>query len=224
MHYSFRSVLTSLLLVFAMASSSYAQDDSAVFSVAYIEVKPSLTEQAVSLLQAHTEKSRAQDGNLRFQLLQRIGRPNHFAILDAWESRQLQDEHAVATSAFRNELDAMLYSPYDERKSIPALGTSASGNDGDIYVLTHVDFAPRGLEKGMAAVGSLVAASRQEPGAEDIGLIVQDNRQNHMTLFEVWSSKAAHEAHVTSEHAMQAREQMQALIGALYDERLYQRL
>ncbi len=224
MHYSFRSVLTSLLLVFAMASSSYAQDDSAVISVAYIEVKPSLTEQAVGLLQAHAENSRAHDGNLRFQVLQRIGRPNHFAILDAWVSRELQAGNAAATEEFRDALDAMLYSPYDERKSIPALGTSASGNDGDIYVLTHIDFAPRGLEKGMEAVASLVAASRQESGAEDIGLIVQDNRQNHMTLFEVWSSKAVHEAHVTSQHAMQARDQMQALIGALYDERLYRRL
>lgn len=224
MRYSFRSVITSLLLAFTLTQFSYAQDDTPVFAVAYIEVKPSLTEQAAGLLKGHAEESRAQNGNLRFQVLQRIGRPNHFAILDAWESRQQQDEHATATRAFRNELDAMLYSPYDERRSTPAYGTSAMGHDGDVYVLTHVDFSPRNLEAGLVSIEALITDSRQEAGAKDFGVIVQDGRQNHMTLFEVWSSTAAHNAHVTSEHAMRARDQMQALMGALYDERIYRRL
>jgi len=224
MRRSYPSVFAFLLTALAMTQLASAQSGSPAFSVAYIEVKPSLTEQAMSLLKAHAEESRAQDGNLRFQLLQRTGRPNHFAILEAWQNRQLQDERAAATIAFRDELDAMLYSPYDERKSTPAFGTSATGKDGEIYALTHVDFAPRGLEQGLDAVEALITASRQEKGAKEVGLIVQDGRQNHMTLFEVWSSVAAHEAHISSAHAMHARNQMQALIGALYDERLYRRL
>ncbi len=223
MPYSFRSVFTLLILAFAMTQFSYAQDDSPVFAVAYIEVTPSSTEQAMSLLKAHAEESRAQDGNLRFQVLRRIGRPNHFAILDAWESNQLQDEHAAATKGFRDELDAMLYSPYDERRSTPTLGTLAAGDDGEVYVLTHVDIAPRGVEQGLEVLEALITASRQEAGAKDIGLIVQDNRQNHMTLFEVWSNAATHEAHITSAHAMRARDELQARIGSLYDERLYRR-
>ena len=221
---SFQSVLTFLFVAIVMAPVASAQDDDAVFSVAYIEVNPAMTEQAVKLLKEHAEDSRAQDGNLRFQLLQRTGRPSHFAILDAWESRQYQDEHASATKAFRDELEAMLYSPYDERRSTPAFATSASGDEGDIYALTHVDFAPRGLEQGLDAVEALITASRQEVGAVEIGLIVQDGRQNHMTLFEVWSSADAHAAHIMAEHTMHARGEMQSLIGALYDERLYHRL
>ena len=226
MHLSLRSVFTFSLLAFAMAQFSYAQNDAAVFAVAYIEVKPSLTEKARGLLKAHAEESGAQDGNLRFRILQRIGRPNHFAILNAWESRQRQDGHAAAdaTQAFRDQLGALLYSPYDERMSTPILGTSATGDDGEIYVLTHVDIAPRGVEQGLELIEALITASRQEPGAIDIGLIVQDNRQNHMTLFEVWSDPASHEAHVSSAHAMHARNKLQALIGSLYDERLYRRL
>ena len=99
----FRSGLAFLFLATAMIPIACAQDESPAFSVAYIEVKPSMTEQAVALLTAHAESSRAQDGNLRFQLLQRIGRSNHFAILDAWESRAHQDDpaHFVATTARR---------------------------------------------------------------------------------------------------------------------------
>lgn len=226
MHYSLRSVFTFLLLALATTQIGYAQNDSPVFAVAYIEVKPSLTEQARNLLQAHATESRVQDGNIRFQILQRIGRPNHFAILDAWEGRQRRHDHATAAStrAFRDNLGAMLYSPYDERMSTPALGTSASGDDGEIYVLTHVDIAPRGVEQGLELIEALITASRQEPGAVDIGLIVQDSRQNHMALFEVWSSATAHEAHISSSHAMRFRQEMQPRIGSLYDERLYQRL
>jgi quinol monooxygenase YgiN len=183
-----------------------------------------MTEQAMELLKEHARNSRAQDGNLRFQLLQRTGRPNHFAILDAWESRQHQDEHTAASKAFQLELGKMLYSPYDERKSFPTMGTSATGSDGEVYVLTHVDFAPPSLEKGLGVVESLIAASRQEAGASEVGLIVQESRKNHMTLFEVWSSVAAHETHTMSDHTMRARGDLQALIGALYDERLYRRL
>ena len=61
MRYSFRSVFTLLMLAFAMTQFSYAQNDSPVFSVAYIEVTPASTEQAMSLLKAHAEESRAQD-------------------------------------------------------------------------------------------------------------------------------------------------------------------
>lgn len=224
MQKSFQSVLAFLLLVFTIVPAACAQDDSAAFSVAYIEVRPSMTKQAVALLQAHAIQSREQEGNLRFQLLQRTGRPNHFAILDAWESRQHQDTHAAATKAFREELDVMLYSPYDERKSFPAFATSAAGDDGEVYVLTHIDFAPPALEPGLDVVEALIVASRQEVGAREIGLIVQDGRRNHMTLVEVWSSAAAHEAHIASATTMRARNEMQALIGALYDERLYRRL
>ena len=104
------------------------------------------------------------------------------------------------------------------------MGTSATGSDGEVYVLTHVDFAPPSLDKGLVIIEALILASRQEAGANEVGLIVQDNRKNHMTLFEVWSSVAAHETHITSDHTMAARGDLQALIGALYDERLYRRL
>ena len=104
------------------------------------------------------------------------------------------------------------------------MGTSAAGDDGAVYVLTHVDIAPRGVEQGLELLEALITKSRQESGAKDIGLIVQDNRQNHMTLFEVWADTASHEAHVSSAHTLHARNELQARIGSLYDERLYRRL
>ncbi len=223
---SLRLLSTILTLTFVMTAVVNAQDATAVFAIAYIEIKPSSTDQAISLLRVYADESRAESGNRRFQILQRTGRPNHFAILDAWDDQQALEEHAASTHTriFRNGLEALLYSPYDERKSTPTMGTSGTGGEGEVYVLTHVDLAGRGREDGMALVEALVTASRNDTGAVDIGVIIQDSRTNHMTLFEVWSSALNHEAHTIAEHAIRVRNELLSRIGSPYDERIYHRL
>ena len=225
MQHPLRLLLTILALTFATPVVN-AQDATPVFAIAYIEIKPSSTEQAVGLLRTYAEESEAESGNHRFQILQRTGRPNHFAILDAWDDQQAMDDHAAATHTivFRNSLEALLYSPYDERKSTPTMGTSGTGGEGEVYVLTHVDLAGQGREDGMALVDTLVNASRQDAGAVDIGVIIQDSRTNHMTLFEVWSSAVNQEAHTIAEHAIRVRNELLSRIGSPYDERIYHRL
>ena len=57
--------------------------------------------------------------------MQRSARPNHFAIIDAWDSQASRDANASArhTRSFRSALEPLLYSPYDERPSTPIMGT-----------------------------------------------------------------------------------------------------
>lgn len=218
--------MSILALTFGMMQVICAQDNTPVFAVTYIEIKPSSTERAVSLLKTHAEASQAEAGNLRFQILQRTGRANHFAILDAWENQQAQDDHAAAshTRTFRDSLDPLLYSPYDERRSTPIMGTSGTGGEGEVYVLTHVDNIGSGLEEGTVLLETLVTASRQEAGAVEIGVIVQNSRRNHRTLFEIWSSAASQEHHASSEQTIHIRNEMLSRLGSPYDERLYHRL
>jgi quinol monooxygenase YgiN len=217
---------TLLVLTVAMTQSVGAQENTTRFAIAYIETKPGSTEQVIDLLHAYAQESQAESGNVRFQILQRTGRPNHFAILDAWEDEQAIDAHVTAahTRAFRDSLEPLLHSPYDERVSTPTMGTSASGGEGEVYVLTHIDLAGRGREDGMVLVESLVTASRQDAGAVDIGVIIQDSRTNHMTLFEVWSSTTNHDSHVAADHTIGVRNELLSRIGSPYDERLYRRL
>jgi quinol monooxygenase YgiN len=226
MRHSLEILLTLLALTFVGTQVANAQDEVSVFAIAYIEIKPSSASQAENLLKTYADESRAESGNLRFQILQRIGRPNHFAILDAWDNLQSQDDHSAATHTrtFRDSLKTLLYSPYDERRSTPTMGTSATGDEGEIYVLTHVDLAGRGREDGMALIETLVTTSREDAGAVDIGVIIQDSRTNHMTVFEVWSSAADQEAHMSAEHTVQVRNELLSRIGSPYDERIYRRL
>lgn len=226
MQHALRLLSTIVALTLPMTPVVVNAQDTTVFSVAYIEVKPSSTEQAIGLLRAYAEESQAESGNQRFRVLQRTGRPNHFAILDAWDDQQALDDHAAAahTRAFRSSLEALLYSPYDERRSTPTMGTTGAGDDGEVYVLTHIDLAGRGREDGMALVEKLVTASRLDPGAVDVGVIIQDSRTNHMTLFEVWSTAASQEAHTMADHTIEVRNELLSRIGSPYDERLYHRL
>lgn len=226
MHHVLKLTAAALALAAANVTTVNAQQQDLVFAVTYIEVTPSSTTTAIGLLRDQANASRAEAGNLRYQILQRMGRPNHFAILEAWSSQAARDRSTAAahTKTFRSGLDPLLDGPYDERPSTPIMGTTGAGGEGDVYVLTHVDIIPTALEEGMALVEALVNASRQEPGAVDIGIMAQDNRHNHLTLFEVWSSAEDRIAHASAEHTRQFRNGLLTRSGALYDERLYRRL
>lgn len=219
-------LVSVLALTVAIAQPVGAQESGPAFAVSYIEVTPASTERAVELLRAQAEASRAATGNLRYQILQRIDRPYHFAILDAWESQAARERNAAAahTQEFRSALEPLLYSPFDERPSNAIMGTSATGGDGQVYVVTHVDFIPPALEEGLALVEAFVTASRRAQGAIDIGVIAQNNRRNHLTQFETWSSEDARLANAASAHGLTYRSGIHPRMGALYDERLYRPL
>lgn len=222
-----RKLLIGALAIAAAATApAHAQPDDRAFAVTYIEVTPSSTERAIELLRAQARASRADAGNLRYQILQRTGRPNHFAILDAWDSQSARDRSASAehSRAFRAALEPLLYSPYDERPSTPIMDTAGAGGEGQVYVITHVDIIPTALEEGTGLLDALVRASRDELGAIDIGVMAQNSRRNHMTLFEIWQSAEHRIAHASAAHTRHFRDELLSRSGSLYDERLYRRL
>jgi quinol monooxygenase YgiN len=61
--------------------------------------------------------ARQSDGNLGFEILQQIDRPNHFNLISAWLGES--PFHAFTSSAparvFRQTVAPLLGSPYDER-------------------------------------------------------------------------------------------------------------
>jgi quinol monooxygenase YgiN len=226
MHDALKSFFAAVILAATALPIAHAQQDDPVFAVTYIEVAPASIDTAIRLLRDHARASSTESGNLRYQLLQRTGRPNHFAILDAWASQTARERSVAAehTRSFRSALEPLLYAPYDERPSTPIMGTAAEGGEGEVYVVTHVDIIPTALEEGRALVDALAQASRDEPGAVDFGVIAQNNRRNHMTVFEVWASAAQQVAHALAAHTRHFRNELLTRSGSLYDERLYRRL
>ncbi|MGI9523470.1 MAG: putative quinol monooxygenase [Hyphomicrobiaceae bacterium] len=102
-------------LAFCVASTSLADtklrdgtvlSDKPLFIVTYVEVAPGSEDKAAALIKKQAAASKSESGNLRFESLQRIGRKNHFVVLEAWSDPTARNNHAKAahTVAYRNAL------------------------------------------------------------------------------------------------------------------------
>jgi quinol monooxygenase YgiN len=215
-------------LGFAQAARAEEASDAAVYVVAYIEVMPPSTGEAITLLRQYREASRKDAGNARLEVLQQHGRPDHFVLVEVWRDQAAFEAHGKATHAmqWRDKLQPLRASPYDDRlhKGLAIGAMSAAGAAGATYVVTHADAIPPAKDEALALLKQLAETSRQEKGNARFEVLQQGNRQNHCTIVEVWQDQATLEAHVMATHTRQFRDKFQPLSGSLYDERLYKAL
>lgn len=218
--------LLAMTSAIGLTELSSAQVEERIYVVTYIEVVPPQTASALELLGAYAKQGHDAKGNLQFRALQRIGRPNHFALLEAWTNAAALEAHSRSEDAerFRTSLAPLLYSPPDRREQRGlVVGMSRDPGPGAVYVLTHVDVGPPSVEQVVEYLRTLAAASRAEPDNLRFDVLVTD-RKNHMTVVEAWRSAAAQEAHSGEPHNRTFRADIASALGALYDERLYRGL
>ena len=223
-----RIALIGAALALVLVQQTSAQDDSTAFVVTYIEVSPSSVEQAAELISAEVEAGRSDDGNLLFEAVQRIGQPNHFVLLETWTSPEAQQSHRDSgrTTAFREALAPLLYSPYDERLHVELVASTqySEPSDDAVYAVTHVDVTPNNVDPALEHLQAMAAASLAETGNERFEVLVQSNRRNHFSVVERWENAEAQREHIDASHSRMFRENLYPLSGALYDERLYRAL
>jgi quinol monooxygenase YgiN len=204
--------------------------DKPAFIVTYIEAAPADADKAAALIKTHSAAAKKAAGNLRFEALRGTGRTNHFLLLEAWSDPAARAAHAKSaqTTAFRQALQPLLYSPYDER---PHVGLAAadpaklpSGTNATVYAVTHVDIIPpeqfppckRQVNEtgpcGNALVEKLVADSRKHAGNMRFDALTQSNRPNHMTVVEMWASPAAHDAHTVNTDTRKFRDALAGVV------------
>lgn len=199
--------------------------DGPAYIVSYFETTPASALQARTLLANLARASRKDAGNLQFITLQRIGAPNHFALLETWKDKEAQAAHAGAahTKDFRGKLQSHLRSPYDERPHLTFASEvpSAKPVKSAVYVVTHVDIVPTSKDVGLDMLKSLTADSRKDAGMIEYNALQQASRPNHVTLVEIWKDHKALDNHGISAHMKDFRAKFMPLSGSLYDERLY---
>lgn len=223
----FRILLNAAMLSLGFSQAARADEASAAYVVTYLEAMPSSTDKSLALLRQFAKASRKDEGNLQFEVLQRNNQPNHFAILEVWKDQKAQGTHAAAahTKQFRENLQPLLRSPYDERPHTGLAVRAAPGAGGAkntaVYAVTHVDIIPTRKDDGIAMVKELTEASRKDKGNLRFDALQQSSRPNHMTVVETWTDKKALDAHGVAAHTKQFREKLLPLSGSLYDERLY---
>jgi quinol monooxygenase YgiN len=91
--------------------------EEVVVTVIHVDARPADTQSAVMLLDGFRKDSLRDPGAKGFEVLQEIGHPNHFTLVEKWFDQKAYDEHNLAehTVHFRDQLQPMLASPFDER-------------------------------------------------------------------------------------------------------------
>jgi quinol monooxygenase YgiN len=90
----------------------------ALYVVTHVDVVPPRKDDGVAALTRLAGDGRPAHGNLRFEVVQQVNRPNHFTIVEVWTDATAAAAHSMAASTrrFRDALAAMTGALYDERK------------------------------------------------------------------------------------------------------------
>jgi len=120
---SIRPLLVGLMAVFVLASCglfsrALAQDQvGRIYVVTHVDIVPTQKAAGTKLVQQYVADTRKDPGLVRIEAGSEISRDNHISVEEVWESRKAFDDHVAAahTRQFRQQLDPMLGSPYDER-------------------------------------------------------------------------------------------------------------
>jgi quinol monooxygenase YgiN len=221
------SAMSMLAIQGAQAQGS---GEVVAYCVSYIEVSPAAQRKTAALLKELAEASRKSQGILRFDVLQRRERTNHFAIVEAWKDKNAFEARLAAapTKEFREKLQPLLTSGYDERPHTGLVAgpmTAGAGARGAaVYVVTHVDVIPPKKDEAIAGLQQLADPSRKDAGNLRFDVLQQISRPNHSTLVEIWKDQQSLEAHEEAAHTRKFRELLLPMSGSLYDQRLYQAL
>jgi quinol monooxygenase YgiN len=89
----------------------------AIYVLTHVDVFPSFKDQAIELVKAQAGAARKDDGNLRYDVVQWDGHPNHFTLVEVWHDRKAFDTSVTTphNKEFRDKLTPLEGALYDER-------------------------------------------------------------------------------------------------------------
>jgi len=99
----------------SVASGPAEATNKSVYVISHVDVAPD--PKVAGMLTTLATASRLEDGNIRFDVLLHTMRSNHFEVIETWKSEKALENHAAAahTKKYRDDLQAALGSPLDER-------------------------------------------------------------------------------------------------------------
>ena len=116
---TFWIIVLMILAGSAFAARISAQDSALhdrIYVVTHVDTLPG-NGSGAKLLEQYVADSRKDKGAVRIELLVQMSRTNHFSLVEVWENQQAYDAHVAAahTRLFREQIQPMLGSPFDER-------------------------------------------------------------------------------------------------------------
>ena len=103
-----------------LAGRALAQEQAGrdrIYVVTHVDIIPPQKDAGTKLVQQYVTDTRKDQGLVRVEAGAEISRGNHISIVEVWQNKKAFDEHVAAahTRQFRQQIDPMLGSPYDER-------------------------------------------------------------------------------------------------------------
>jgi len=225
---SVAAFVAAAFTIAAFAPSTRSEEPSkATYTVAYIEVLPGQEKPARRLILDHVRVAKRAPGAVAIDAFARDGYRNQFVLLEQWQSLKSRDDYAstVPAQQFRTRLAKLESAGVDERIQGPLFVESDHpAATPPIVVMTHIDIIPTALEQGRTRIKQLVDGSRHRYGNVRFDVLVQTNRQNHMTLIEGWKSQADKNAESAAAETVSFRHDLLPMSGSPYDERTYRPL
>ena len=221
-------LLFAMALLPALGAAARAEGAAPIHVATYIEIVAASVKDGAALLTQYRDASRKENGNMRAEVAREIGRPNRFVVLEVWKDQAAFEAHgkSASTSAFRDKLKTIHGAPHDERvhNTLNVGPNDAAGSKGAIIVVSHVDVPPPRKDECIAALNPLADGSRKGGGSQRFEVVQQTSRPNHFTVVEAWKDKKAYDASRSADAQRAFRDKLGPMLGALYDERLYQTL
>lgn len=213
----------------AAQSQAPVAAEPTVYAVTYVDVMPSGAKAMAAAFTQYRDGSRKESGFVGFELLEQIGRPGRYVVLETWKDQQAFDAHtnAAHVKTYRDALESIRVSGYDQRpyKVLTAAQAAAARGGAAVHVVSHVDFAGAGATAAAPdLMRGIAAASRKEAGNVRFDVLQHAMRANHFTVVETWQNQAAADAHAAAAHTKQYRDALTPITGSPLDENIYRRV
>ena len=202
-----------------------APTDQAFHAVSYVETAASAEADAQKTLRAYRDATAKQDGCVRVEVFEQIGRPGHWVVIETWRDVKAFDSRdAEVGNRLTDAFKTIHVAGWDQRpyKTISVAAARGTAGPGAVSVISHVDVAPNPAVAPMLA--RLAETSRQDPGNLRFDVLQHTMRANHFTVIETWRDQTALDAHAMAGHTRQYRDDILPLTGSPLDERVFKSL
>lgn len=190
--------------------------------VTYFDNNPAWSKPAMAALRAYRDATAKENGAVRVDIYRETSPLNRFVIDETWKDYDSRQAHA-ATTKLGDDLKAGAIAPLDIRVQREwSVAPMKDASRKAVFGYTHIDVNPPNVPALEAAMKPYVEHSRTEKGALSFDVVqCLLPCRNHYTLSEGWASEAGFLAHERSPEAVDFRTKIAALLGALYDHRMY---
>jgi quinol monooxygenase YgiN len=196
-----------------------------LYSVGYLDIAPSSERAAIETLERYRDAIAKDDGFVRFDLLEQMGRPGRFILLEAWRDQQALDARAMSVQTIQllRALKPLSVGAYDQRPYHPLSIAPASAvvPASAVYGVMHVDTTPTPTSNAVMLLQQLAEVGRKEDGNLRFDVVQHLTRTNHFTVIELWRDRRSADAHALAANTKKFRDDLLPILGSPYDDRFY---